>query len=1214
MKWIQIILLSLLYLNNHSIAYSQYELTINRISGQTSIPYWTLEHGNRRVNSVWVNQAGTLGWAVGENGEILQLKNGEWMRYKHSGIISKANLEFIWVNEFGTEGWITGNWNVLLYLKDQEWHMHKQSGILSEGFVSISINQNGKEGWAITKYGRILYLKDDEWVMKQAANFFLMDLKCLWVNQAGTEGWIGGSKGEILHLKEGRWEEYKGNKFAIKAGIGFICANQTGSEGYAACANGDILHLIEGEWKKDKSLCLDSNESIFSIWLNQTGTEGWALNSEKYVFHLKDGKWKKYEQIESSKINSNPSIWMNQSLTEGWLINREDQILHLKDGIWKNNKTFGSISSANLSSVSMNNAGTEGWAVGSAEILHLKDGKWERYEQSDLLTNCYLESIWLNQSGSEGWAVGNGGEILHLKDGKWERSKQSGIITQKILRSVYMYQSGTGGWAVGYGGEILHFKDGIWERSDQSGIITEKWLNSIWLNQSGSEGWAVGNEGEILHLKDRKWERSKQAGIITENRLLCIWMNQQGTEGWAVGDDGTILQMKKGKWEKHRQSGIFYSYILNFIWSNKNGSEGLAAGYGESTLYLKDGIFENVKHPHKSLMALRSFCVNQSESEGWAVGEYGEILHLKIVKNILPAVEINDKSSINKLNGIYQIIFKYPIDTINAELLSVGDNPINYLSPSSYEIESKSDSVHLFTIKNPNTLLSEVRNKKCFLRFKISYSFNTIPLTTAYDLEPVYYEGRSKQFYAVLLSLGIIFLYLVLVLLAIPFASVRNIILHPVGSSLIGLYFGKVLWIDFLIRFIKPIRLGIFRDYRKCLNQAPFVAKWDEQFYIAPQIEFQNKSTKELSTDEIINDILKESRNKLWLVIGPSGLGKTALLENWTKISLKLNKTPVFISLGSDLSPEAEAASSFGQYGDVNVTPEVAFDLLKHGGFVILLDGFNEDLMPQATREFVRQVSKKNWVVMAGQFDPGWEQMIKIRYIDLKPFGRKQLEAIMDVKWVDQLLQSDLEPLAKLPHTAKLIGEYISQNNQLPTFHLDIYRNLRRGFDEDIQSINLENRAWEMFKTNGKLFIPDEQIPDVLCDIAVHNGILTRQKEKYNFRHERIFRFFVACYLHRRDYRPMDKWHSELNSGLGRNYWTDVLELWAEMYAEEVVIDQTKHDRLINFLKEVGKFNPFVFKERLYPLYIRLYESSKLIEDTEFIKWSAKLLSNDKLI
>ena len=207
-----------------------------------------------------------------------------------------------------------------------------------------------------------------------------------------------------------------------------------------------------------------------------------------------------------------------------------------------------------------------------------------------------------------------------------------------------------------------------------------------------------------------------------------------------------------------------------------------------------------------------------------------------------------------------------------------------------------------------------------------------------------------------------------LVILAIPVTWVRTVILHPVGSAVIGLIVGKYLIIDFLTRFVYPIKMAMFKDYRKNLKTAPALKEWGKRLYIPPHIQIpeQASSIHEQDEDEwkkVFETILTKPKKRLWLVLGKSGLGKTALMEKWTDYALTLKKTPVLVPLGSDLSTQEEVAASMAQYGDIDVKPEVAFGLLKGGGFVILLDGFNEDHNPGKTREFVRQVSKRNHVV-----------------------------------------------------------------------------------------------------------------------------------------------------------------------------------------------------------------------------------------------------------
>jgi HEAT repeat protein len=453
-----------------------------------------------------------------------------------------------------------------------------------------------------------------------------------------------------------------------------------------------------------------------------------------------------------------------------------------------------------------------------------------------------------------------------------------------------------------------------------------------------------------------------------------------------------------------------------------------------------------------------------------------------------------------------------------------------------------------------------------------------------------------------------------LTLLAIPWPWARRVILHPIGSKIVGLIVGKYLLIDGLIRFVRPIRMGLFQDYRRHLRNAPVMQTWENGLYISQSIQICELTPGQSHDDSedwktVLQNLLKRPTGRLWLLAGKSGLGKTALLERWLYQSLQLDQTPLFIPLGSDLSPGQEAAAAMAQYGDIDVTPDAALHFLKEGRFVILLDGFNEDRQPGATREFVRQVVKRNHVIMSTQFDPQWQKVVDISHITLKPFGRRQLLEMLEKHWVDELLPAGhLTDLAELPHTAQLLATYIKDNQRIPTLRLDIYRNLRKKLESDTQVLNLEEIAWNLFKENRKLFRPDVNISKSFCDSAVDHGILTKTGDDYQFRHELIHRFFVASYLYRQDPKPLEEWYREVKRGLGRSYWSDTLELLSEMHGERTDRNPAAAELYYGFLKEAAAFNPQIFGERLYPQLERLYRAG-LKKDAQFIEWSASCLA-----
>jgi hypothetical protein len=348
-------------------------------------------------------------------------------------------------------------------------------------------------------------------------------------------------------------------------------------------------------------------------------------------------------------------------------------------------------------------------------------------------------------------------------------------------------------------------------------------------------------------------------------------------------------------------------------------------------------------------------------------------------------------------------------------------------------------------------------------------------------------------------------------------------------------------------------------------------------------------------------------------VIGPSGLGKTALLENWTRLALDLGLTPFLIRL-RNMAPREEAGALMGQFGDVNVTPDVAQDLLTGGGFILLLDGYNEDRTPEITREFVRQAAKRNLVIVTSQFEPDWRKTLDVQRIHLEPFGRDQLRQILDEQWVDRVLASPyLAEISRLPFTAQLLARFISRNQQLPHNELEIYDDLRTGLDAG-PVLNLESAAWELFKGNETEFPPAPKLPKEFCDAAVETGVLTRRardgKDSYRFVHERIHRLFVAIYLERQEEQRLAEWHKVVISGLGRGYWTDVLDFWGQIKGRLASHGGVgEKQAYLDFLRKVAGFSQPIFAQRLYIQYDRLCRSCPGLVDQKFIAWAALFLA-----
>jgi hypothetical protein len=288
-------------------------------------------------------------------------------------------------------------------------------------------------------------------------------------------------------------------------------------------------------------------------------------------------------------------------------------------------------------------------------------------------------------------------------------------------------------------------------------------------------------------------------------------------------------------------------------------------------------------------------------------------------------------------------------------------------------------------------------------------------------------------------------------------------------------------------------------------------------------------------------------------------------------------------------------------------------NMVDGGGFVVLMDALNEDRQPEATLNFVRKARKRNLVLLSSQFSSSWPQSIPIERLNLAPFGREQLKAILPAGWLDPVLKtSHLSPVAGLPITALLLSNYISRHSCLPASDFAIYSSLCEDLDQS-QTLNLEQVAWELFKSNGQQLKANDRLTEEFCEDAVRKSVLTRRsggKEiLYRFVHERVHRFFVARYLVRQDELALSKWHEKLDPGFGKAYWADVIEFLAASYALSGQEVDARTRRYTSFLREAAEFAPRVFSDRLYGQYQRYRDASEVSPDPDFQDWAASLLA-----
>jgi photosystem II stability/assembly factor-like uncharacterized protein len=1175
----------------HTLANTPKLWTFNKVSGWNDVIY-------KLVFKEETNGIPRQGWAIGNYGILIYFNGTTWIDKTLPKVIS--NLKGISMSRDFTKGWIVGESGRMFYFNGKGWIAQKR--IVSVTLFGIAMNADLTQGWSVGESGTLLHYTTKRGWEKQddVGKNILYDLK---MNADLTEGWAIGAKGTLIHYSNGNWVIQK----SLKQELNRICMSKDFTKGFITGDAGLLSQLDKGEWKTKK--VFDCN--LHGIQMNGDGTRAMAVGDTSLVFHYENGNWKKDKKISNGYLRG---LWMNADLTYGWISGADGLLIKYQ------NNTLDQVAGMYLRGIFMDDQLSEGWAVGeSGSLMRYENNNWRKYADR-YKSRIALRDIRMSQDFKTGWAVGDSGSMRRFNGTYWEKSIK---VAPYSLAKIWMNSTLTTGWAVGDHGVMLYYKDGRW-RTDS--VKTPTALQSVTFNEEGTEGWAVGYSGVFLHYQDQHWKLALQNEGLDLNAL---WMSKDLSQGWAGSDRGNLYYYNGKDW-------ILQSSIANTtnniyaIAMSEDGKNGWAVGDYGATFYY-NGIVWRDYSPEALDSHLHGIAMNSKLTSGWITGNSGYLVKLKMSEAPAITYTLAPNTDLERLKGSLTITTGAPPTEVN---LAVKDKlGINRLANIYYTINKKNDTTFTITFNQSNEALKEIGGKNYNFSALITYSAPYQITEVEYTIDKDMYIGAPKSLWKILLPYSIVFALLLnalLVVLATRFKYIRNIILHPVGANLIGLVVGKYLIIDFLIRFVPVIRIGLFRDYRLSLNKAPFLSKWDHgtiMTYIPPEVslkgvELPMESPLEYEFEKVLAYICgsPENKNKLWAVIAASGMGKTALLEKWVQQALKEGLTPVLIRLGVNAPPEKEAAALFGQFGEIRITDAVALDLLTQGGFLILLDGFNESKSPDLVHDFLRKVIKENLVILSTQeltIPEGWSKEMHIEHVQLSAFGKKELKNLLAEKDIDELLSSAyLRDLVVLPYSAKLIAQFVKKHG-IPRLRLDIYRDLIHTLSphEQMEYIPmLERKAWALFKNMDREFLPQEEnLSTQFCESAKWAGILTRRGDHFRFSHEKIHRYFVSRFIWQNNQAfDIEAWNKELSDSPAKNYWADVVELLGEHFAEPMDGGERQGNwtgRYIDFVKMVEKFNNQLFADRLYPQIHRFHIVGLLKKDLEFIEWCAQKLA-----
>jgi hypothetical protein len=1204
------------------------------------------------IRAVWLDAKGERGWAIGQ-GIMLRYDGRQWLRDESGSIAAgHKDLKALWFEPDGLRGWAVGEDGRSLRYDHDKWTRDPADERSLTELNALWIDSTGQRGWAVGVSQIARY--SGEWMPDQTASKAVGShvLSALWMDLQGNQGWAAGQGGLFMRYDGHQWTQDKtASQASVGKDVASLWMDAQGEHGWAVGKRGIVLHF-DGKWELDAEASKASGGGdLATLWMDAKGEHGWAVG-HGVVLIYDGGRWSRDERASRASRGADlTALWLNAARTQGWAFGVGGVALRYNGKEWLLDERTSGIALGNgLNAIWLDGQGEQGWAVGEAGvILRLQGSRWMPYQATFTASGGNdLKALWLNRAGDRGWAVGWGGVVVRYESAAWtpdaEGSKVSG---GKHLYALSMDATADHGWAAGQNGIMLRYENGHWALNEQASRTSGgKSISAMWMNQAGTRGWAGGEDGVILNYRDGRWALDRAATSASDGDTInALWFDENGDQGWAIGGDmeyeggdTVVLQYASGQWHFDDQAtDAAGDNVLESLWVDGKGGRGFVIGGDELdgsgvVLRLSGGRWIRDQSASSATHALthHAIALDRSGTKGWAVGDYGAILGL--TTSPVGSAEID--ANFQNLSGRAEIHFRDTAPVPNSVQVTILDSGGATLIPSEPQYFSAarakdSDKDYVLTLEPRCAAIAAIHKGQPFqLHVRAGFGDRSSPTEVTFVPESrLYVKGAYWLLPYLYTVLGVLFVNLALIAGAVYSTWVRRLALDPNVRLVLGVGVFKYILTEPLLVHVSIVRRTLFRDYRKRLDGHLQLSQWKEREYVVPDVNGvapvpawkasgpSDAESTAVAYAELVDGLFAKSLpgRPVWLLRGPSGLGKSAFLQQIAIAALRCNLTPLLVPLGAG-SPEEEIATLMSEYGDMNVDGRIALDMVDGGGFIILLDAINEDRNPAATAKFLRKAWKRNVVLVTSQYAPVWPSSVPADELRLSPFGRAQLERILPEGWVDKVIDSPhLSTVIGLPITAFLLSKYIARNRMLPASDFAIYTNLREGLNP-VEVLNLDEKAWVLFTDNGQQFKPDDHLTAEFCEAAVRANILTRRSSGtdtfYRFAHEKVHRFCVACYLSRQDGFKLAEWHTKVAAGLGKRYWADVIEF---MGATRALAGGSVTQRTLaytGFVREAAEFSPESLADRLYRQYQRYRETSDLAADQEFQDWAARFLAD----
>ena len=1023
--------------------------------------------------------------------------------------------------------------------------------------------------------------------------------------------------------EEGEWSLVES---PVKQNINTLCLTASGESGWAAGDNGVLMKLVDDAWVPQE---IGYESNISKLWISDDGSLGWAVGDKGLVLRLfgKNGQW---NSVEFPEQNLNlTGLWVSKDGDKVWVGGKNKMFLREKDGTWAKQEIIDSRPSQAFRTAFCSNDGSRVWAGGDDGLLvEITNDEVTPHELPNApQINCLAFDRCLN----EGWALASNGEFWRCEDSKWKREPQT--ETENAIKTLHS-KSGLGkhfsalamtpdlasGFAAGGYNQLffqLQTKDGNWALNKEvTKLLGRDSINAIWISPSGDEAWAVGSRGVILRFEKGTWKIRRRRFDASVSQLLDLWVSTDGTKGWAVGMDGTVMELRDGQWFKNDSASQLTDHRLESVAMSDDGRVGWIVGRKTTVLRYSNNKWRRVNCPIEECVFTKVVCAKNGES-GLLFGENGELIRFELKEKDAVNLRMSEFSK-DHLKGLLRFSGSHQIRNIRME-----SGTLEIDLASNCEIGRGTNEDQEISL-NGKTVAANFEHKTCTIKVEVERLDSQFPFVEEYISTPFTIKGWSTWRWAAFLSFLSYSLSAALCLVVTVSATkskrMRSFVLHPSRSLWGGLFVNKYLIVDVLIRHFRWLRLGLFSEFRKKSLDHPELKKWKTEQYIPPNLTV-GKRIIPFGPDFI--DAIPPPGSAM-IVLGPSGIGKSALVENIAITCMAKVKTVFILRFGRCENITKELVSQVRLYLDPNVSEQMAIDIVAAGGFMLLIDGLNEDTSPQETRDFIIKVIQNNQIVATSQGAIEWG-IVPLREAQLEGFESKHLARLFDQTTLEEInTNQSMKRWVSLPVMALNLRIYLNKNERLPECKAQL-------LDHQLDSISEENsldlklalfrESWNLLKSPTESFLPGAPMPEDRCEKIVKAGFLTVVTEKssgnnlkgYRFRHAHFHAFCVARWIERNDLLQSEDFEGIFQSR-PEYPWTEIFEYLGELIAYGLASNSgqestdTEYETLLFGIADLA---PTEFK-KVWNTQTKDFLESKLVcLDKTFLEYATKILAEN---